>query len=178
MQSNTAEIAAEIPGLYRIIPLKVLRRTRGVTFDNIPLDALPKISAIDRVIHASSASSPGPVAEVTRPWYMHPHQDDNLVVLHGARLVELYRKGYGQVEEFEVTADRIVRNGKAVYEGPAMLAWPTEVFHRVESREAGSSAINFAVHHEGFDIKTNFNIYDLDPATGIFRVIREGFRDQ
>jgi len=42
----------------------------------------------------------------------------------------------------------------------------------------GHSAINFAVHYEGIDIRTNFNIYDLDTETGKFRVIREGYIDQ
>jgi hypothetical protein len=34
------------------------------------------------------------------------------------------------------------------------------------------------VHYEGLDMRTNFNIYDLDTANGAYRVIREGFRDQ
>ncbi|MBU0675878.1 MAG: hypothetical protein KJ950_14670 [Proteobacteria bacterium] len=178
MKCNAAKIFEEIPGFYKIIPLNVLRRTKGVTFDNVPLDALPRIDAIDRVIHASNATSPGPVGEVARPWYMHPHQDDNLVVLQGVRLVEIYVKEYGRIENFEVTPDQIVKNGKVIYAGPAMLVWPRGVFHRIESLAAGSSAINFAVHYEGMDLKSNFNIYDLDPETGAFRLIREGFRDQ
>lgn len=38
--------------------------------------------------------------------------------------------------------------------------------------------MNFAVHYEGFDIKTNFNIYDLDTETGKFEIIRAGHLDQ
>lgn len=172
------DIYQEEPGLYRIIPLKVLRRTEGVTFDNVPVEAIPKIDAIDRVIHKSNAVSPGPVGEVSRPWYMHPHQADNLVVLHGTRLVDLYTREHGRIENFEVSADRINMNGELVYDGPAMLVWPIRVFHRVESLAEGSSAINFAVHYEGIDMRTNFNIYDLDLKTGDFHVIREGFKDQ
>lgn len=178
MKINTAEFFTEVPGLYQIIPLKILRRTAGVSFDNIPMDALPKISAIDRVLHKNSAISPGAVGKVPRPWYMHTHQDDNLLVLQGVRVVDLYSKAHGIIENFEVSADRIVKNGKVVYDGPAMLVWPTKVFHRVESLAEGSSAVNFAVHYEGIDIRTNFNIYDLDPATGDFSMIREGFKDQ
>jgi hypothetical protein len=173
-----AEIYKEEPGLYRIIPLKVLRRTEGVSFDNVPVEAIPKIDAIDRVIHKSNAISPGPVGEIARPWYMHPHQDDNLVVLHGTRLVDIYTKEHGRIESFEVSADRITMNDELVYDGPAMLVWPRRVFHRVESLDEGSSAINFAVHYDGIDMRTNFNIYDLDMETGHFKVIREGFKDQ
>jgi hypothetical protein len=109
---------------------------------------------------------------------MHPHPDNNLVVLHGVRLVDIYIKKHSRIESFEVTADRIVKNGKVVYDGPAMLVWPRGVFHRIESLETGSSAINFAVHYDEIDMRTNFNIYDLDPETGEFKMIREGFKDQ
>ena len=177
MQSDK-NIYEEVPGLYRIIPLKVFRRTEGVSFDNVPVESIPKVDAIDRVIHISNAVSPGPVGEVKRPWYMHPHQDDNLVVLHGTRLVDIYTKEHGRMENFEVSADRIVKNGQLVYDGPAMLVWPRRVFHRVESLAEGSSALNFAVHYEGIDMRTNFNIYDLNLESGDYEVIREGFKDQ
>ena len=173
-----SDIHQKKPGLYRIIPLTVFRRTEGVSFDSIPVEAIPRIDAIDRVIHKSKAVSPGPVGDITRPWYMHPHQDDNLVVLNGTRLVDIYTKEHGRIESFEVSADRITMNGELVYDGPAMLVWPRRVFHRVESLEEGSSAINFAVHYEGIDMRTNFSIYDLDLETGSFKVIREGFKDQ
>ena len=137
MKINAAEIFEEITGFYKIIPLNTLRRTKGVAFDNIPLEALPRIDAIDRVIHESSAISPGPVGEVARPWYMHPHQDDNLVVLHGVRLVDIYTKKHGKIESFEVTADRIVKTDTVVYDGPAMLVWPRGVLHRIESLRGG-----------------------------------------
>ena len=175
---NEADPFEEIPGLYKIIPLNIFRHTTGVSFDSVPIDYLPRIDAIDRVIHKSRATSPGPVEDITRPWYMHTHQDDNLVVLHGTRLVDIYTKDHGKVENFEVTADMITKNGKTVFEGPAMLVWPRHVFHRVKSREEGSSAINFAVHYEGISMMDNFNIYDLDTETGHFKMIREGFKDQ
>jgi len=85
--TSRCEIIDEVPGLYRIIPLRLMRRTPGVVFDNIPLEAFPRIDALDHVIHERGAVSPGPVGSVKRPWYMHPHQDDNLVVFHGTRYV-------------------------------------------------------------------------------------------
>jgi len=176
--SNEAKILDEIPGLYRIIALNPLRRTSGVRFENIPIDAFKNISAIDRVIHERRAISPGLVGDVARPWYMHPHQDDNLIVLHGVRRVQIYTKKHGRIESFEVTPDRILRDNEPVIDGPAMLVWPRGVFHRIESLDEGSASINFAVHYEGFDMRTNFNIYDLDLETGRFKVIREGFKDQ
>jgi hypothetical protein len=168
-----------IEGLYRIIPLKLFRRTPGVYFDILSKEALPRVDGFDRVIHEGGAISPGPVGNVERPWYMHPQQDDNLMVLHGVRYVELYTKRHGKIESFVVTPHRIEKNKEVVFEGPAMLVWPTAVFHRiVSSKELGSASLNFAVRYEGWNVRTNFNIYDLDSKKGTFRVIREGYLDQ
>ncbi len=176
--SEKNSIILEEPGFYRIIALQKLRHTPGVHFDCLPIDMLPRIDAIDRVIHESNAISPGPVEGVKRPWYMHPAQDDNLMVLYGTRLVEIYSVEHGRVESFEITPEKVSRQGETVHDGAAMLVWPRRVFHRIQSTENGSASINFAVHYPGMDIRTNFNIYDLDTETGEFRVIREGFRDQ
>lgn len=171
-------IIKEIPGLYRIIELSLFRKTPGVTFDLFPMEVVPHIDSIDRVLHDHSAVSPGPVGEVERPWYMHTAQDDNLIVLSGRREVDIYTPEHGRVEHFTVTPDRVLHNGETVYEGGAVLIWPKGVFHRIVSGPEGSASINLAVHHPGFDIRTNFSIYDLDTETGDYRVIREGYRDQ
>jgi len=171
-------VVDEVAGLYRIIPLNLLRKTPKVTFDCVPLAALSRIDAIDRVLHEGGAVSPGPVGEVARPWYMHPSQDDNLLVLFGTRHVEIYTPERGKIEEFTVTPNEISHNGQVIVQGGAMLVWPRRVFHRIRTGAEGSASLNFAVHYPGFDIRTNFNIYDLDPASAAFRVIREGHQDQ
>ena len=60
--------------LYRIIPLRMLRRTPGVHFDEMVPSDIPKIDGIDRVIHGPNSISPGPIQNdqisVKRPWYM------------------------------------------------------------------------------------------------------------
>jgi hypothetical protein len=170
-------IFREVADFYRIIPLVPVRRTPGVFFDHPPLQAIPRIDAVDRVIHGHSAVSPGPVGEVDRPWYMHPFQDDNLIVLHGTRYVDIYTRAQG-MQSFAVTPDQILQDGEVIYDGPSMLVWPRRVFHRIASGETGSASINFAAHYAGFDMRTNFNIYDLDVETGRFQMIREGFQDQ
>jgi len=53
------------------------------------------------------------------------------------------------------------------------------VFHRIKSDEKlGSASLNVAVRDEGFDVATNFSIYELDSANGSFKVLREGWLDQ
>jgi hypothetical protein len=176
--SRTAVFVAEIEGLYRVIPLQEFRKTPGVSFDILPGRLVPRVDAIDRVLHEGGAVSPGPVGEVARPWYCHQRQDDNLLVLAGVRHVDIYTKRHGRMESFDVYHDRIERDGKIWYEGPAMLVWPCGVFHRIRSGADGSASVNLATHYEGWSIKDNFDVFDLDPATGEARVIREGWRDQ
>jgi hypothetical protein len=164
---------------YGIVAMRPFRKTSKVWFDLVPMEIFPRIDAIDRVIHESGALSPGTVAGVERPWYMHSYQEDHLLVLHGAREVELYWPAYGKADKFHITAGKIEKNGNLFYDGPAMLAWGRGVFHRIKSDESlGSASLNIAVRGEAFDIKTNFNIYDLDTATGEYKVVREGHLDQ
>ncbi len=178
MKSND-HVYQEVEGLYRIISLEVLRRTPGVAFDLVPLEALSRIDGIDRVLHEGGATSPGTVGDVARPWYMHPHQDDNLLVLHGARYVDIYTPAHGKVESFVVRPQQVLRGDEVIFDGPAMLVWPRGVFHRIKSSDRwGSASLNFAVRYEGFDLRTNFNIYDLDTETGEYRIVREGHLDQ
>lgn len=172
------DIIIDEPDFYRIVSMRRLRQTPGVSFDCLPVENLPRIDAIDRVIHEAGAVSPGPVGEIERPWYMHPYQDDNLMVLYGTRFVDIYSVEQGRMESFEITPWSIRQGERVVHNGPAMLVWPRRVFHRIVSGPEGSASVNFAVHYPGMDIRTNFNIYRLDTATGDFAVIREGFRDQ
>jgi hypothetical protein len=171
-------IIDEVPGLYQLIALQPLRKTENVDFDTFPENLLPKIDAIDRVIHQKSAISPGPIEGVERPWYMHPYQADNLLVLQGTRFVEVYSVNHGKLEEFEVQPNKVMKNGKLLHDGAAILVWPCSVFHRIKSGKEGSVSVNLATHYDRFDIKTNFNIYDLDQETGKYKVIREGHKDQ
>lgn len=172
-------IIEEVENFYRIITLKELRRTKNVRFDVLDTSLIPHIDSVDRVIHGPGARSPGSVGAIERPWYMHPHQADNLMVLHGMRSIDLYSPEHGRVEHFTVTADKVCRGNEVCYAGAAMLVWPCGVFHRIVScPEQGSSSVNFAAHYDGFDIRTNFNIYDLDTESGQFKVIRAGYLDQ
>ena len=172
-------IIEEIKNLYKIVSLKELRRTSNVMFDALDTSYMPHIDGFDRVIHAAGAVSPGKVGDVERPWYMHPYQEDNLMVLHGVREIDIYTKEHRQIEHFSVAPDRVCCGDRICYTGAAMLVWPCGVFHRIVSPSPeGSASINFAVRFDGFNIKTNFNIYDLDPETGEYSVIREGHLDQ
>ena len=162
--------------IFKIIPAKEFRNTENVQFHFIPL--FENLKGMDLVKHGENAISPGRIEDVERPWYMHPHQVDNLIVFNGKRQVELFRKGDKAIVSLDVTPEKIIQDGKVLYEGPAVLSWPTLTFHRIESGDEGSYSLNFAVRGEEFDIKTNFSIYDLNTMNGEYEVIREGARDQ
>ena len=172
-------ILEEVKDLYKIITLKEIRRTESVRFDALDTSIIPHIDGFDRVIHAPSAISPGSVGNVEHPWYMHPHQEDNLMVLYGTRYIDIYTPEHGKVESFSVTSDKVCHGDEVCFTGAAMLVWPRNVFHRIVScPKQGSASVNFAVRYDGFDIRTNFNIYDLNTDTGEYKTIREGHLDQ
>jgi len=172
------EIVDEVEGLFQVIQFEDFRKTPGVTFNILPQSIIGRADSMDRVLHDNKAMSPGPIGNTLRPWYMHDFQDDNLAVLHGTREVDVYTPAHGQVEHFSVTANEVYKNGTLIATGGAMLVWPKGVFHRIVSGEVGSASINLAIHYEGWDIKNNFNIYDVDTKTGEYLMIREGFKDQ
>lgn len=167
------------PALCTILPLTPLRTTPGVVFDSLPSDLLMLCSGAERVIHSHGAISPGSVESVIRPWYCHRFQDDHLMVVAGSRLVELYLREYGKIVSFKVLSNRIESNGKILYDGAAILRWRAGVYHRIESSaDLGSASFNFSIRHEGFDIRREFDIHELDISTGESYVLRPGYLDQ
>ena len=168
--------------LYRLIPLRTLRETAGVKFHEIVPSDIPKIHGIDRVIHGPNSISPGPIEEtnppIKRPWYMHTGQDDNLMVLQGTRYVDIFNPKTQESASFIVTPDKIYKNDKLYYNGPAMVVWPAGIFHRIISGAEGSISLNFAKRTKDFDISNNFNIYDLNKDTGEYKLLKDGSDDQ
>ena len=164
--------------LYRLIPLRIIRRTYGVSFDEIVHSDIPRIHGIDRVIHLANSISPGPIEDVKRPWYMHTNQDDNLLVLQGTRYIDIYNPKDKQSASFIITPDKVYKNEKLYYNGPAMVVWPAGIFHRIISGSEGSISVNFASRNYGFNLKDNFNIYDLNKDTGEYKLLKQGIDDQ
>tara|TARA_Y100000389_G_scaffold204972_1_gene261464 strand:+ start:27534 stop:28082 length:549 start_codon:yes stop_codon:yes gene_type:complete len=164
--------------MYRLIPLRVLRRTAGVKFDEVVPSDIPKIHGIDRVIHGPNSVSPGPVENESRPWYMHNAQDDNLMVLQGSRYVDIFDPKTKERASFVVTPDKVYKNEKLYYDGPCMVVWPAGIFHRIVSGPEGSISVNLSSRQKNFDLKDNFNIYKLCTTTGDHILIKDGYDDQ
>tara|TARA_B100001741_G_scaffold309418_1_gene307062 strand:- start:470 stop:1030 length:561 start_codon:yes stop_codon:yes gene_type:complete len=168
--------------MYRLIPLRLLRRTSGVKFDEMVPSDIPEIHGIDRVVHGPNSISPGPVEDwtppVKRPWYMHTGQDDNLMVVQGTRYIDIYCPKRKEKASFIVTPDKIFKNDKLYYDGAAMIVWPAGIFHRIISGEEGSISINFATRTKDFSIEDNFNVYNLNIHSGEYSVLKDGVDDQ
>lgn len=168
--------------MYRIIPLRILRRTKGVKFDEMVPSDIPNINGIDRVIHGPNSISPGPIEDapvpVKRPWYMHPGQDDNLLVLQGTRYVDIFDPKTLNKASFIVTPDKIYKNDKLYFDGPAMIVWPAGIFHRIISGIEGSISVNLSSRNDKFDIKNNFNVYQVCTTTGDYNLLKDGYEDQ
>ena len=168
--------------LYRLIPLRTLRETAGVKFHEIVPSDIPKIHGIDRVIHGPNSISPGPIEDtnppIKRPWYMHTGQDDNLLVLQGTRYVDIFNPKTKESASFIITPDKVYKNDKLYYNGPAMVVWPAGIFHRIISGAEGSISLNFAKRTKNFDISNNFNIYDLNKHSGEYTLLKDGSDDQ
>ena len=114
-------IVDQIEGLYKIIEFIEFRKTRDVTFATVPMHAITKVDAIDRVFHGPGANSPGIIQGFERPWYMHPGQEDNLLVVQGVRYVELYTPDHGKIECFDVYPDKVIKDGRIVSHGPSLM---------------------------------------------------------
>lgn len=165
--------------MYRLVPLRMLRRTPGVHFDEMVPSDIPKIDGIDKVIHGPNSISPGPIeGSCKRPWYMHPGQDDNLMVLQGTRYIDIYCPLRKERASFIVTPDKVYKNDKLYYDGSAMVVWPAGIFHRIISGDEGSISINFATRTDKFNLDDNFNIYTLNTKTGEYDVLKDGSEDQ
>ncbi|KAH3761347.1 hypothetical protein Pelo_6746 [Pelomyxa schiedti] len=167
------------PTYWRVIPLRLFRKKDDVEFRGLPMTEFSHIDGVDHVEHGANAKSPGMVNGVDG-WYYHPCQEDNLLVCRGIRTsILMHASQPGVVEVFEVGRSYIKRNGEIICSEPAVLQWAPRTWHKVNTTSAeGSTSINFAVRHPGFDLHTEFNIYDLDTSTMTHKLLREGREDQ
>ena len=75
------------------------------------------------------------------------------MVLQGERFVDIYCPTQKRLASFQ---------GVLYCNQPAMVVWPAGIFHRIISGSEGSISINFATRNKLFNLKDNFNIYDLN----------------
>ncbi len=118
-------------------------------------------NARDLVIHSGPAVSP-PNDPESGAWqfYLHPHQEDNLLAASGGRIFFLVNLAWEQ-------PFHIVR----LESGGDVLRIPPGTFHRSISDPDGSVVLNHTVRKEGASLVREFRVYNnaeipaLMPAT-------------
>lgn len=133
--------------MFERLPCRRFRDTPSVRFFDITVEAS---NARDLVVHTGPAISP-PNDERTGAWqfYLHPHQEDNLLAASGGRtffLVNINWKDPVHVVRLESGGD--------------ILRIPPGTFHRSISDSQGSVVINQAKRQPLISLENEFRVYN------------------
>lgn len=132
--------------MFDLIPYRKFRDTPSVRFFDI---TIPKSNARDLVFHDGPATSPNNTVEGHWQFYMHPHQEDNLLALSGGRTFYLVNFTW----ECPFHMVRLQANGD-------ILRIPPGTFHRSISDSEGSLVLNQAVRTDQATVTREFRVYN------------------
>ena len=133
--------------MFELIPYTRFRDTPSVRFFDV---TIADSNARDLVIHRGPAVSP-PDDEDSGAWqfYLHPHQDDNLLAASGGRTFYLVNLAWAQ-------PFHIVR----LESGGDILNIPRGTFHRSLSDPDGSVVLNQAMRNPNACLDREFRVYN------------------
>ena len=133
--------------MFELLSYERFRDTPSVRFFDVTVDTS---NARDLVIHSGPAVSP-PNDPESGAWqfYLHPHQEDNLLAASGGRTFFLVNLAWKQ-------PFHIVR----LESGGDILRIPPGTFHRSISDPDGSVVLNQAVREEGVSLVHEFRVYN------------------
>lgn len=132
--------------MFELISYHKFRDTPNVRFFDITIDTS---NARDLVIHSGPAVSPNNDDDDFWQFYLHPHQEDNLMALSGGRtfyLVNFTWKHPFHMVRLEVGGD--------------ILRIPPGTFHRSISDPDGSVVLNQAVRSTTTTLTREFRVYN------------------
>jgi hypothetical protein len=131
--------------MYELIPYHRFRDTPQVSFFDI---TIASSNARDLVFHEGAATSPNNSDEGAWQFYLHPHQEDNLMALSGGRtffLVNFFWEHPFHILRLESRGD--------------ILRIPPGAFHRSISDREGSLVLNQAVRDQQATLEKEFRVY-------------------
>ena len=133
--------------MFELIPYERFRDTPAVRFFDVRIGTS---NARDLVIHSGPAISP-PNDLKTGDWqfYLHPHQEDNLLAASGGRTFYLVNLSWDM--PFHIV--RLAAGGD-------ILRIPPGTFHRPISDLDGSVVLNQAVRDQGASLASEFRVYN------------------
>ena len=142
--------------MFELLPYERFRDTPSVRFFDVTIDTS---NARDLVIHTGPAVSP-PNDSKTGAWqfYLHPHQEDNLLAVSGGRTFYLVNLAWEK-------PFHIVR----LDSGGDILRIPTGTFHRSISDPDGSVVLNQAVRETGVSLEREFRVYNSARIPALMR---------
>ena len=133
--------------MFELISYERFRDTPAVRFFDVTIGSS---NARDLVVHSGPAISP-PNHSESGDWqfYLHPHQEDNLLAASGGRT--FYLVNFAWEQPFHIV--RLAAGGD-------ILRIPPGTFHRSISDLDGSVVLNQAVREEGASLAREFRVYN------------------
>jgi hypothetical protein len=131
---------------FELIPYQKFRNTPGVKFFDVTIAAS---NARDLVVHDGPAISPNNNENGAWQFYLHSHQEDNLLALSGGRTFYLINFAW----DYPFHMVRLEADGD-------ILRIPPGTFHRSISDATGSIVLNQAVRDQAATIAREFRVYD------------------
>ncbi len=132
--------------MFELIPYQKFRDTPSVRFFDV---TIPNSNARDLVFHEGPAVSPNNDPKGYWQFYLHPHQEDNLLALTGGRT--FYLVNFAWEHPFHIV--RLEANGE-------ILRIPPGTFHRSVSDPEGSLVLNQAVRTAEATVESEFRVYN------------------
>ncbi len=132
--------------MFELISYQKFRDTPNVRFFDI---TITESNARDLVYHDGPATSPNNAAQDYWQFYLHPHQEDNLLALTGGRTFYLVNFTW----EYPYHMVRLEANGD-------ILRIPPGTFHRSVSDPNGSLVLNQAVRTQKATVESEFRVYN------------------
>ena len=147
IQLNKFEVVIRPSAMFELLSYERFRDTPAVRFFDITVKTS---NARDLVIHTGPAVSP-PDDPETGAWqfYMHAHQEDNLLAASGGRTFQLVNLSWEQ-------PFHVVR----LESGGDILRIPPGTFHRSISDPDGSVVLNQAVREPCASLVQEFQVYN------------------
>jgi hypothetical protein len=140
--------------MFSLVSSKKFRDTPSVSFFDI---TVPESNVRDLVVHGGPAISP-PDDEGYWQFYLHPHQEDNLLAISGGRT--FYLVNFSWSYPFHIV--RLEANGD-------ILKIPPGTFHRSVSDTEGSTVVNQAVRDQQATVKSEFRVYSSRTIPGLLK---------
>ncbi len=145
--------------MFELLQYSKFRDTPSVRFFDI---TIATSNARDLVIHDGPAVSPNDAKDGFWQFYLHPHQEDNLLALSGGRTFYLVNLSW----EVPFHMVRLDSRGD-------ILRIPPGTFHRSVSDLHGSTVLNQAVRSESTTLAREFRVYNSADIPRLLHITSE-----